>query len=158
MDLAIANESEVLNITQIDHIVYRVRSGGNQGVIHTCMSSIPLKIHDMLVQKHCPSHSFDNVNFNLESNDCICEPCHRDYTRNKNNRENTIPRWAKLRYQFYNRQVQQTNTAYIAVVACVNVNKYISGGQTIGTEMMTYPHGNNICHYEVLQTMQLAST
>ncbi|MCG8621707.1 MAG: hypothetical protein MJE68_06870, partial [Proteobacteria bacterium] len=40
--------------------------------------------------------SFDNVNFNLESNDCICEPCHRDYTRNKNNRENIIPRWAKL--------------------------------------------------------------
>ena len=32
--------------------------------------------------------SFDNINFNLESNDCVCEPCYRDYSRNKNNREN----------------------------------------------------------------------
>ena len=31
--------------------------------------------------------SFDNVNFNLESNACTCEPCYRDYNRNKGNRK-----------------------------------------------------------------------
>ena len=50
---------------------------------------------------------FDNVDFNLESNDCICDPCYRDYSRNKNNRENTIPRWAKLRNDFYTSEVRQ---------------------------------------------------
>ena len=36
--------------------------------------------------------SFDNIIFDLGNNDCVCEPCYRDYTRNKHNRENIIPR------------------------------------------------------------------
>ena len=36
--------------------------------------------------------SFDNISFTLENNDCVCHPCYADYTRNKHNTENTIPR------------------------------------------------------------------
>ena len=45
--------------------------------------------------------AFDGVNFNLVSSDCICLPCYTDYLRNKHNRENTIPRWAKIKHVYY---------------------------------------------------------
>lgn len=45
--------------------------------------------------------SFDNVSFNLESNDCVCHPCYADYQRNKQNKENTVPRWAKIKHEYY---------------------------------------------------------
>ena len=68
--------------------------------------------------------SFDGVNFNLESNDCICEPC---YNRNKTNKENTIPRWAKIRRDFYTRQVQQTKHCIYCcgrVCDCRNIHQW----------------------------------
>ena len=36
--------------------------------------------------------SYDNINFHLESRDCVCQPCYKDYVINKHNRENAIPR------------------------------------------------------------------
>ena len=52
--------------------------------------------------------SFNDTNFNLESNDCICHPCYRDYTRNKNNKENKIPRWEKIRQEYYAQEARET--------------------------------------------------
>lgn len=109
--LAIPNESEVQSITQIDHIVYPVHYGSNQvsdphlQEFHPVEHSRHAGLEALSLSQYA---SFDNINFNLESNDCVCEPCYRDYSRNKNNRENTIPRWAKIRNDFYKRQVQQT--------------------------------------------------
>ena len=71
--------------------------------------------------------SFHNINFNLESNDCICEPCYRDFNRNKNNKENTIPRWAKIRNDFYTRQVQQRKHCIYccgSVCDCRRINQW----------------------------------
>ena len=49
--------------------------------------------------------SYGNVNFHLENGDCVCQPCYRDYMRNRHNRENTVPRWAKIKTEYYAQQV-----------------------------------------------------
>ena len=46
--------------------------------------------------------TYDNINFILDSSDCVCQPCYKDFTRNRNNSENTVPRWAKIRHEVYN--------------------------------------------------------
>ena len=40
---------------------------------------------------------FDSVQFSLRSSDCICQPCYKDFMRNRNNSENVIPRWVKVK-------------------------------------------------------------
>ena len=44
--------------------------------------------------------SFENVSIALLSDSCICDGCQRDFERNKNN-ENSIPRWVKIKREFY---------------------------------------------------------
>ena len=85
--------------------------------------------------------SFDNVNFNLESSDCICEPCYRDYNRNKNNGENTIS--SCMRNEFYNRPVQQTKHCIYccgSVCECEQIHQW-------GTYNW---HGDNDIHMETI--------
>ena len=115
-------------------------SDPNLQEFHPVKNSQHAGIEALSLSQHA---SFDNVDFNLESNDCIiCDPCYRDYSRNKNNR---YPGGLNLgmisTLVSYVRQQK-----HVAVVACVNVNVYISGIPTIGMEMMRYPNGNNICH------------
>ena len=43
---------------------------------------------------------YENVTFHLVSDDCICEPCHKDFKR-KHNQENRVPRWARLKNHHY---------------------------------------------------------
>ncbi len=43
---------------------------------------------------------FDNIIFHLSSDDCVCQPCHKDFRR-KLNQENNIPRWAKVKQNYY---------------------------------------------------------
>ena len=52
--------------------------------------------------------SFDDVSFNVESSDCVCEPCYKDYTRNRYNKENVTPRWAKIRTEVYTQMEEHT--------------------------------------------------
>lgn len=48
--------------------------------------------------------SYDGVQFQLQGDSCICEPCYRDFSRNSHNKENQIPRWYKVQREFYNSQ------------------------------------------------------
>jgi hypothetical protein len=48
--------------------------------------------------------SYGGVQFQLQGDSCICEPCYRDFSRNSHNKENQIPRWYKVQREFYNSQ------------------------------------------------------
>lgn len=41
-----------------------------------------------------------STHFHLTSNDCVCQPCYKDFQR-KHNQENSIPRWAKVKEEHY---------------------------------------------------------
>ena len=62
--------------------------------------------------------SYDNINFHLESRDCVCQPCYKDYVRNKHNRENTIPRWTKIKAEH---DVQSLTNVRHCVYCCGSV-------------------------------------
>ena len=65
--------------------------------------------------------SFENITFDLGNNKYVCEPYYRDYTWNKHNRENIIPRWAKLKHDYYAQQLNNTKLLLWYIV-CVSVN------------------------------------
>lgn len=73
---------------------------------------------------------FDNTYFRLTSDDCVCQPCHKDFLR-KHNQENRIPRWAKVKHRYYS---ARENIAYIAVGKSASVKVWISGAQICGLE------------------------
>ena len=54
--------------------------------------------------------TFDNIQFSLRYSDCVCQPCYKDFTRNRNNVENKIPRWMKVKNEVY-QQLYNQNTA-----------------------------------------------
>ena len=62
--------------------------------------------------------AFDNTHFSLDSNDCVCQPCHKDFMRNRNNSENTIPRWAKLRDEVCNQPVSIKHCIFCCGSVC----------------------------------------
>ena len=59
--------------------------------------------------------AYDEVQFDLGFNSCICPPCHKDFKRNYQNRENVIPRWAKLR-----QEMLETRGAKHCMLCCAN--------------------------------------
>ena len=71
--------------------------------------------------------SFDNITFDLGNNECVCEPCYRDYTRNEHNRENIIPRWAKIKHNYYAQQISNTKHCIYccgSVCECEHINQW----------------------------------
>ena len=77
------------------------QSGSDQNLLH---------LHPQQDMRHASNNPrsienyacWDGTTFQLDHDSCICEPCHRDCRRNYGNRENTMPRWAKKRYEYYN--------------------------------------------------------
>ena len=59
--------------------------------------------------------TYDGIKFDLDFDSCICPPCHKDFKRNYQNRENVIPRWAKLR-----KEMLETRAAKHCVLCCTN--------------------------------------
>ena len=45
--------------------------------------------------------SHAGINFNIEMGSCICLPCYKDYSRNSNKENNMMPRWAKVKQNYY---------------------------------------------------------
>lgn len=73
---------------------------------------------DALAISQYASHK--ETTFHLDFHDCVCKPCHTDYLRNYRNRENTIPRWAKLKQNVYHRleRVSSTHCIYCCSSEC----------------------------------------
>ena len=72
-------------------------------------SDLNLKhVHPLINSRHVGTEalplsqyaSYDTATFHLTSDDCICQPCYKDFQR-KGNQENCIPRWAKIKQQYY---------------------------------------------------------
>ena len=68
----------------------------------------------MQQQLHCMPHMM-GLQFNLDFDSCICPPCHKDFKRNYQNRENVIPKWAKLR-----KEMLKTRAAKHCMLCCAN--------------------------------------
>ena len=67
-----------------------------------------------------------NTHFSLDSNDCVCQPCHKDFMRNRNNSENTIHRWAKLRNKVCNqpKSIKHCIFCWGSVCECEQVTQW----------------------------------
>ena len=62
--------------------------------------------------------SFSGTQFDLNYNDCVCRPCYMDYLRNKNNSENVIPRWEKIRQEVYKQPKADRHCVYCCGTLC----------------------------------------
>ena len=62
--------------------------------------------------------AFDNTDFSLDSSDCVCQPYHKDFMRNWNNSENTVPRWARLRNELYDQLINIKHCIFCCGSVC----------------------------------------
>lgn len=45
--------------------------------------------------------TYDNITFHLMSDECVCLPCYKHFERNCSDEATCIPRWAKIKHQYY---------------------------------------------------------
>lgn len=60
----------------------------------------------------------EGVNFDIERDDCICLPCYKDYIRNKQDKENRLPRWVKVKQDYYARSGNPKHCIYCCGDVC----------------------------------------
>ena len=78
--------------------------------------------------------AFDNTHFCLDSNDCVYQSCHNDFTRNHNNSEITIPRLAKLRNEVCNQPMGIKHALYLLLWECVRMR----ADHTVGSRKLVW--------------------
>ena len=62
--------------------------------------------------------AFDSIQFSLESSDCVCQPCYKDFIRNRDNSENIVPRWAKIRNEVYEQLIDNRHCIFCCGSVC----------------------------------------
>ena len=62
--------------------------------------------------------AFDGIQFSFVNDDCVCQPCYKDFMRNRNNGENTVPRWAKIRNEVYARRNENKRCVFCCGSVC----------------------------------------
>ena len=68
--------------------------------------------------------SYQGTHFDLTSDDCVCQPCYKDFKR-KTNQENQIPRWARLQQQHYSiRESKHCIYCCEGECTCTNIHQW----------------------------------
>ena len=64
---------------------------------HVGSDAVPLSQHAF----------YDSISFSLTSDDCVCKPCYMDFQRKHNKENRCIPRWAKVKNDFYSTRLNK---------------------------------------------------